>query len=393
MASSIGVGVIGTGFMGAAHAQSFLAVPHIFETALKPRLVVVADINLPAAQAAAQRYGFGRATADWKDVIADPAVEVVSITVPNALHAEIALAAIQAGKHVYCEKPLAATAEAAEAMGAAAAKSPVKTLVGYNYARSPAVVYARDLIAQGVIGEPIYWRGVCDEDYMADADTPFSWRCRRDTAGFGALGDLASHLVSVARMLMGPIARVVADQRTVIAERPVPGAGEAAEKRSGEVKRDRSRPAQRVENEDTAHALLQFSGGVMGSLVTSRAHWGRKNHLAFEVFGRKGSILFDHERMNEIQLFTKDGIDGATNGFRTILIGPEHPSYGRFSPARGHGLGFNDLKIIEIAHLLQGIAGEETLFPTIRDALQIERILHAIVRSAEAEQWIDTNDR
>jgi predicted dehydrogenase len=393
MASSIGVGVIGTGFMGAAHAQSFLAVSHIFETALKPRLVAVADINLSAAQAAAQRYGFGRATADWKDVIADPAVEVVSITVPNALHAEIALAAIQAGKHVYCEKPLAATAEAAEAMGAAAAKSPVKTLVGYNYARSPAIVYARDLIAQGVIGEPIYWRGVCDEDYMADADTPFSWRCRRDTAGFGALGDLASHLVSVARMLMGPIARVVADQRTVIAERPVPGAGETAEKRSGEVKLDRSRPAQRVENEDTAHALLQFSGGVMGSLVTSRAHWGRKNHLAFEVFGRKGSLLFDHERMNEMQLFTKEGIDGATNGFRTILIGPEHPSYGRFSPARGHGLGFNDLKIIEIAHLLQGIAGEETLFPTIPQALQIERILYAIVRSAESGQWVETNDR
>jgi predicted dehydrogenase len=287
---------------------------------------------------------------------------------------------------------LAATAEAAEAMGAAAAKSSVKTLVGYNYARSPAIVYARDLIAQGVIGEPIYWRSVCDEDYMADADTPFSWRCRRDTAGFGALGDLASHLVSVARMLMGPIARVVADQRTLIAERPVPGAGEAVEKRAGEVKLDRTRPAQRVENEDTAHALFQFAGDVMGSLVTSRAHWGRKNHLAFEVFGRKGSILFDHERMNELQLFTKDGIGGATNGFRTILIGPEHPSYGRFSPARGHGLGFNDLKIIEIAHLLQGIAGQESLFPTIRDALQIERILHAIVRSAETGQWVDTND-
>lgn len=392
MATPIGVGVIGTGFMGAAHAQSFLAVPHIFETALTPRLVAVADINKPAAEAAARRFGFGRATGDWKDVVADPAVELVSITVPNALHADIALAALKAGKHVYCEKPLAATAEAAEAMAAAADKSPVKTLVGYNYMRSPGIVYARDLIAQGVIGEPIYWRGVCDEDYMADSDTPFSWRCRRDTAGFGALGDLASHLVSVARMLMGPIARVVADQKIVISERPLPGGGEAAEKRSGEVKLDRTRPAQRVENEDTAHALLQFASGVMGSFVTSRAHWGRKAHLGLEVFGRKGSILFDHERMNELQLFTKDGIDGATNGFRNILIGPEHPSYGRFSPARGHGLGFNDLKIIEIAHLLQGIAGREALYPTIPDALRIERILHAVVRSAETGAWVDTND-
>lgn len=393
MASSIGVGVIGTGFMGAAHAQSFLAVAPIFETALTPRLVAVADINKAAADAAARRFGFSRATADWKDVVADPAVELVSITVPNALHADIAIAAIKAGKHVYCEKPLAATAAAAEAMAAAAAAASVKTLVGYNYMRSPAVAYARDLIAQGIIGDPIYWRGVCDEDYMADAETPFSWRCRRDTAGFGALGDLASHLVSVARLLMGPIARVVADQQTVISHRPVPGGGEAAEKRTGDVKLDRSRPALPVENEDTAHALLQFASGVMGSIVTSRSHWGRKAHLGFEVFGRKGSILFDHERMNELQLFTKDGVDGATNGFRNILIGPEHPSYGRFTPARGHGIGFNDLKIIEIAHLLQGLAGAETLYPTIPDALRIEHVLHAVVRSAETRQWVETNDR
>jgi predicted dehydrogenase len=393
MATPIGVGVVGTGFMGTAHAQSFLAVPHIFETALAPRLVAVADINRAAADAAAKRYGFGRATGDWNDLIADPAVELVSITVPNALHADIAIAALKAGKHVYCEKPLAASAAAAESMAAAAAASPAKTLVGYNYMRSPAIVYARDLIAQGVIGEPVYWRGVCDEDYMADDSTPFSWRCRRDAAGFGALGDLASHLVSVARLLLGPIARVVADQKTVIAERPAPGGGESAEKRSGGVVLDRTRPAQRVENEDTAHALLQFASGVMGSFVTSRAHWGRKAHLAFEVFGRKGSILFDHERMNELQLFTRDGLDAATNGFRNILIGPEHASYGRFTPARGHGIGFNDLKIIEIAHLLQGIAGRETLYPTIQDALRIERILHAVVSSAESGGWKDTNDR
>jgi predicted dehydrogenase len=392
MPSSIGVGIVGTGFMGAAHAQSFLAAPHIFETALKPRLVAVADIDREAAEAAARRYGFARATADWREVIADPAVQLVSVTVPNALHADIALAAMAAGKHVYCEKPLAATAEAAEAMAAAAARSPVKTLVGYNYLRSPAIAYARDLIAAGAIGEPIYWRGVCDEDYMADAGTPFSWRCRRDVAGFGALGDLASHLVSVARLLLGPIARVVADRRTVIAERPVPGTGDAAEKRSGPAALDRSQPARAVENEDTAHALIQFESGVIGSFVTSRAHWGRKAHLGFEVFGRAGGILFDHERMNELQLFTRDGIDSAVNGFRTILIGPEHPSYGAFSPARGHGLGFNDLKIIEIAHLLQGIAGRETLFPTIPDALKIERVLHAIARSAESGQWVDADE-
>jgi predicted dehydrogenase len=392
MTATIGVGIVGTGFMGAAHAQSFLAAPRIFETALTPRLVAIADINKPAADAAQRRYGFVRALERWQDLVADPEIELVSITTPNALHADIALAAISAGKHVYCEKPLAATVEAAEAMAAAARQAPVKTLVGYNYLRSPAIAYARELIQSGVIGEPIYWRGVCDEDYMAAADTPFSWRCRRDMAGFGALGDLASHLVSVARLLMGPIRRVVADQQTLIATRPLAAAGDAAEKRSGPAQIDRAQPERPVENEDTAHALLQFASGVMGSFVTSRAHWGRKSHLGFEVFGRTGSILFDHERMNELQLFTRDGIDSATNGYRTILIGPEHPSYGRFSPARGHGLGFNDLKVIEVAHLLEGLAGRESLFPTISDALKIERILHAIVRSAETGQWIETGD-
>ncbi len=392
MSSTIGIGIVGTGFMGAAHAQSFLAAPRIFETALTPQLVAVADIDTVAAEAAARRYGFARATGRWQELIADPEIELLSIATPNALHADIALAAIEAGKHVYCEKPLAASAAAAEAMADAARQAPVKTLVGYNYLRSPAIAYARELIAAGQIGEPIYWRGVCDEDYMAAADTPFSWRCRRALAGFGALGDLASHLVSVARLLLGPIRRVVADQQTVIADRPAAEAGDAAEKRSGPARIDRTRPRQPVENEDTAHALLQFASGVMGSFVTSRAHWGRKSHLGFEVFGRKGSILFDHERMNELQLFTSEGIDSAVNGYRTILIGPEHASYGRFSPARGHGLGFNDLKIIEVAHLLGGLAGKERLFPTIPDALKIERVLHAIVQSAATGRWIDTGD-
>jgi predicted dehydrogenase len=387
MPQSIGVGVVGTGIMGAAHAMAFRSAPTIFETTLSASLEAVADVNLAAAQKAAQRFGFKRAVGSWQELIADPAIDLVSITTPNVLHRDIAVAALKAGKHVYCEKPLAADLPAAEEMAAVARDAKGKTLVGYNYLRSPAIAFARQLIVEGAIGEVSYFRGVCDEDYMADADTPYSWRCRRDMAGLGALGDLASHLVSIAHGLVGPVRRLVADTRVVIPKRPVPAAGDGTERR--DVKVALSGDYRAVENEDTAHALVQFDQGIMGTLVTSRAHWGRKSHLGFEVFGAKGSILFDHERMNELQVYTRDATDAPTNGYRLVPMGPEHPFYGRFSPAKGHGIGFNDLKIIEVAHLLEGIAGKETLSPTIGEALAIERVLHGIVASAKSETWVE----
>jgi predicted dehydrogenase len=223
---------------------------------------------------------------------------------------------------------------------------------------------------------------------MADAAVPFSWRCRREVAGFGALGDLASHLVAAAEQMMGPIAAVVADKRTLIKERQLPAQGDAVEKRTGDVHIAADAPMRKVENEDTAHALVEFTSGVTGSLVTSRSHWGRKNHLSIEIFGSNGSILYDQERMNELRIFRREGVDAAKTGYADILIGPEHPYYGRFTPARGSGLGYNDLKVIEVAHLLEGIAGRQTLFPTIPDALRIERALHAIDRSADEKRWV-----
>lgn len=387
MTDTIGVGVIGTGFMGAAHAMAFQTAPTIFETALGARLEVIGDVNVGAAQKAAQRFGFKHAVGSWQEVVADPAVDLISITTPNALHREIAIAALQAGKHVYCEKPLAADLKSAQEMAAAAQSAKGKTLVGYNYLKSPAIEFARRLVAEGAIGKVSYFRGMYDEDYMADEGTPYSWRCRRDMAGLGALGDLCSHLVSVAHAIMGPITRVVADTRTLIAKRPIPAAGGGTERRDGPVAL--SGEWGDVENEDTAQALVTFADGAMGSLITSRAHWGRKSHLQFEIFGSNGSILFDHERMNELQIYTKNAVDPATNGHRLIPIGPEHPYYGRFTPAKGHGIGFNDLKIIEVAHLLNGLAGKETLYPTIADALEIEKVLHAVVDSAKSKSWVD----
>lgn len=387
MPQSIGIGIVGTGTMGAAHAMAFRSAPTVFETTLAARLEVVADVTLSAAQQAAQRFGFQRAVGSWQELVADPAVEIVSITTPNALHHDIAIAALKAGKHVYCEKPLAADLAAAEEMAAVARSAKGKTLVGYNYMRSPAIAFARQLIADGVIGKVSYFRGVCDEDYMAGDETPYSWRCRRDMAGLGALGDLASHLVSIAHDLVGPVRRLVADTRIIVPKRPMPAGGDGTERR--DLKVALSGEYRAVENEDTAHALVQFDDGIMGTLVTSRAHWGRKSHLGFEVFGSNGSILFDHERMNELQVYTRDAADAATNGYRLIPMGPEHPFYGRFSPAKGHGIGFNDLKTIEVAHLLEGIAGKEALSPTIGEALAIEKVLHGIIASTKSGTWVE----
>ena len=190
---------------------------------------------------------------------------------------------------------------------------------------------------------------------MADPAVPMSWRCRRDQAGSGALGDIGSHILSVALALIGPVAEVSADQRTVIAERPLPAAGEGRERRDGAAAV--TTETAKVENEDQTHALLRFADGIIGTVATSRVAWGRKNHLAFEVFGTEGAILFDQERMNELQLFQPGAAPGDRNGFRTVLTGPAHPHYGAFSPAAGHGLGFNDLKVIEVAQLLEAIAG------------------------------------
>jgi len=370
--NSIGIGLIGTGFMGKCHALAYAAVRGVFGDVPTPRLEMLCDVPRERAAQMATQFGFARSTPDWRELVSDPGVDVVAITTPNRLHKEMAMAATDNGKHVYCEKPLGLTLEEAEQMTAAAGAAGVGTLVGYNYLRNPALIHARSLIRTGTIGRILQFRGVCDEDYMADPELPWSWRCRVVEAGLGTLGDLACHLVSVACWLVGPVASVCADTRVVHKTRPLPdGTGTGV-----------------VENEDLATALVHFDDGVTGSLASSRSTWGRKGHLAWEAHGDRGTLLFDHERMNELRLFqAKD--EASVQGFKTILTGPAHPPYDRFCPAPGHGLGFNDQKVIEVAHLLRGLAGQETLFPSFADALHYERVIHAIDRSAWAQTWIN----
>jgi predicted dehydrogenase len=382
----IGVGLIGTGFMGECHALAFGAAGPVFQPLLRPRLELVADIDRAAAERCARRFGFARSTDDWRKLVADPAVGLVSITSPNALHKEMALAAIAAGKHVYCEKPLALTAADARELADAAAAKGVGTLVGYNYLRSPAIAYARRLVESGELGRITSIRVAFDEDYMADPATPFSWRCRRATAGSGALGDMASHVLGLARYLAGPIVEVAADMRTEIPRRPMPASGGGREERAARAAVDWSAMAE-VENEDVVQALLRFESGCIGTMAASRIGWGRKNGLDLELVGSKGALRFTQERMNQVELFLADERTD-NNGFRTILTGPAHPPYGRFSPATGHGLGFNDLKTAEVAHLLDGIAGRDTLYPDFREGWRIEALCDAIQTAASERRWV-----
>lgn len=368
--AGLGVGLIGTGFMGKTHALAWRNVKAVMGAVLgpvaTPHLTLLCDTPDRAGPMADQ-FGFARATSDWQALCADPGVGVVSITTPNQLHHPMALEAIRHGKHVWCEKPMALTLAQAEEMAAAAEKAGVVTMVGYNYLKNPAFTHAQRLIVEGAIGRVVQFRGWVDEDYQADPELPWSWRAKLADAGLGALGDIGSHLVSMAHGVVGQIESLVADMQTIHETRPLPdGTGHA-----------------KVENEDAASVLLRFRGGAQGSMVISRSAWGRKSRLGFEVHGTRGMIVFDQERMNELQLYINEG-DRATQGFRTILTGPAHPPYGEFCPAPGHQLGFNDLKVIECAALLRGIAGLERAAPSFADALKIERVVHAIADSARA---------
>lgn len=369
MPRTIGCGVIGTGYMGACHAQALVAVGHSFEPELRPRLEMVADVSMDGAEAARARFGFARATSDWRELVVDPAIELVSIATPNILHKEMALAALAAGKHVWCEKPLALTAADTAELVAAAERAGTTTLVGYNYLRSPAMAFAHKLVAEGELGAVTQFRAIFDEDFMGPADFPFSWRCETAKAGTGALGDMGSHLVNLAHFLVGPITEVAAVLATSIPER-----------RDGEGR------LRRVENDDVAEVLVRFANGAIGHLGCSRIAWGRKNGIDVELYGRNGGLRFTQERFNEIQLFRpSDRADD--NGFRTILTGPPHPPFARFTPGWGHGLGFNDLKVIEAAHLLDAIAAGIPAWPDFAEGHRVEQVCEAIARSAETRHW------
>ncbi len=363
----IGLGILGGGYMGKAHAVAMSAVGAVFDTALRPRLEMICAASPDSAERYRAAYGFARATHDWRALVADPGVEAIVIATPQELHREIAEAALALNKPVLCEKPLGASLDDSRAMVAAAAASGAANMVGYNYIRTPASRFARQLVAAGEIGRVTWFRGEHAEDFMADPEAPATWRSRG--AANGTLGDLAPHMINAALALIGPISRVMAQVETVHS----------------------SRPGGPVDNDDQAQLMCRFDSGVMGQMYFSRIATGRKMGYAYEISGTRGAIRFDQEDQNALWLYRRDGPD-AERGFRKILAGPSHPDYLPFCQGPGHGTGYQDQIIIEARDFLAAIDTGEPVWPTFRDGHEVNRVIAAARASAQDETWQDVGN-
>lgn len=370
------IGLIGTGYIGKAHAIAYAQAPTVFD--LRGELVreMVAEVTPELAATRAAAFGFNRSTSNWRELVADPNIDVVDICSPNHLHKEMALEAIRHGKHVYSEKPLALNARDARLMVDAAHCAGVKTLVGFNYMKNPTAQLAKQIIERGEIGEVIHFYGTHNEDYMSDPLAPIHWHCFKETAGLGALGDLAAHIVNMAQYLVGDIQQVCGDLKTVVPQRP-------AQAGSSEMVS--------VENEDQAHAMVRFEGGAQGVIETSRVACGRKMGLTWTVTGTKGAITFTQERMAELKLYLQSDPEGR-QGFRTLLVGPAHPDYGAFCMGAGHGIGFNDQKTVEVRDLIDGIAADAPMWPDFEEGWKVSRILDAIALSHQSGRWVNVSE-
>lgn len=366
LAGTIGIGLVGGGYMGKAHAVALSAVGAVFDTALRPRLEVIAATNPASAERYRRAYGFARATPDWRDLVADPKVQAVVIASPQSTHRAIAEAAFAAGKPVFCEKPLGASLEDAKAMVAAAEASCLPNMIGFNYVRTPATQFVRQLLAEGAIGTPTWFRGEHTEDFLADPMMPATWRT--DGRANGCMGDLAPHPINCLLALMGPVAELSARIETVHATRPGPNGPVA------------------VTNDDHAQLMLRFASGVMGHLYVSRTATGRKMGYAYEIHGTKGSIRFDQEDQNAVHLYRAEGAE-ATRGFTRILTGPAHPNYAAFCQGPGHGTGYQDQIIIEARDFLEAIATGKPVWPTFRDGLAVSRIIDIAHQASDSGRW------
>ncbi|WP_299628463.1 Gfo/Idh/MocA family oxidoreductase [uncultured Tateyamaria sp.] len=364
--TEIGIGILGGGYMGKAHAVAMASVGAVFNTALRPRLEMVCASSTGSAERYRAAYGFARATEDWQVLVNDPAVEAIVIATPQSTHRPVAEAAFALGKPVFCEKPLGVSLTDSRAMMAAAEASGCVNMVGFNYIRTPASQFARQLIAAGEIGEVTWFRGEHTEDFYADPKAPATWR----TTGManGTMGDLAPHMINGALALVGPIKSLIAEVETVHA----------------------TRPGGTVDNDDQAQIMCRFASGAMGQMFFSRVATGRKMGYSYEINGTKGAIRFDQEDQNALWLYKMDGAE-ATRGFAKILTGPAHPDYEPFCQGPGHGTGYQDQIIIEAKDFLTAIHSGQSAWPTFRDGMQVNQIVAAALASSASKTWQDVS--
>jgi predicted dehydrogenase len=381
---TLGVGMVGYAFMGAVHSQAWRTAGRFFDLPLAPAMTVLCGRDATAAGEAAARMGWAAVETDWKQLVSRDDVQLVDVCTPGDTHAEIAIAALEAGKHVMCEKPLANTVAEAEAMVEAAAAAEargVRSMVAFNYRRVPAVALARKLVRDGRLGTIRHVRAQYLQDWIVDPSFPLVWRLRKDKAGSGALGDIGAHVIDLAQHVVGSsITGVTGLTETFVRERPLPDAstGLAASGGGG---------VGEVTVDDAALFLARFDGGAIGSFEATRFASGRKNAMRLEVNGSEGSVAFDFEAMNELW-FHDQTEDPETAGFRRILVTePQHPYAAAWWPA-GHGLGYEHTFTHEVVDLVRDIGAGRSPSPSFADGLQVQRVLAAVQRSAdEGSGW------
>ena len=381
MAREIGIGLLGVGWMGELHTASYKRVAdHYPDCEARPRFVIAADEVESRARRAVERLGYEGWTSDWREVLQHPDVEAVSITTPNSLHREMAVAAARAGKHFWGEKPLGRVPQDTAEIAAAAEAAGVLTIVGLNYRHPPAVQHVRNLIASGQLGEIRHYRGHFLNSYAQDPRGALSWRFSRQHAGLGVLGDLMTHVVDLAQFLLGPIARVAAQTATLITQRPKvpPGSGtHFALVEGGELAE--------VENEDWAASLVEFESGVRGYVEVSRVAVGPECRMDLELNGSIGAARWNFERMNELEL--RLPLASGDAGYATIYMGPQHPEFARFQPGPALGMSFGDLKVIEAHLFLQSLVDDRQREPGVREMLATAQVIDGMLRSTASGAW------
>jgi predicted dehydrogenase len=376
-----GIGLISVGWMGKLHTRAYQAVPQVYpELKIRPRLVHAADTAADRAGYAREVLGYARASTDYREVLADPDVDVVSICAPNMLHREIGVAAARAGKPFWIEKPVGRDAGETAEVAAAARAAGVTTSIGYNYRHVPAVERIRELIAAGRLGRVTNVRAVFFNSYAAEPNGALSWRFRREEAGSGALGDLLSHVVDLMQYVVAPITEVSSLLSTVYAQRPILPMGSGthfAVIENGEMGE--------VENDDYVAALVRFSAGAVGTLEASRVSVGPQCALGFEIYGTDGSAIWNFEQMNELRLCL--GRDGDNGGYTTVLGNATLGDYGRFQPGPGNSMSYDDLKVIEAKKFLVAAGGGERRNSTIEEAHADAQVIAATAASARDGAW------
>lgn len=383
---TLNVAIIGTKFMGKAHSNAWSSAPKFFDLPLKPVLKAACGQDVQATQEFAAKWGWESIESDWRKVVERPDIDIIDVCTPTYLHKDIVVAAAQNGKHIFCEKPVALNFAQAKEMYEAAEKAGVLHYLNHNYRRTPAIAYAKYLIESGKIGQIFHWRGAYLQDWITDPNFPLTWHLRKETAGAGPHYDLNSHSVDLARYLVGEVAAVTAMLKRFISSRPLPGAG-AGTFKAGEGGGETGE----VTVDDAAFMLAEFENGALGAFESSRFASGRKNYNYFEIYGSKGSLAFDLERMNELQYLDLAN-PADEQGFRTILVtNASHPYMAAWWPP-GHIIGYEHVFTHAVADFLKALDKGVPITPNFADGMRIMQVLEAGILSSNTGRKVRVSE-